>query len=55
MKLQWIDPDKKPALAKTVEGRTLPLLHLEYGDQKKWVETIDEWVISMALNSLKEK
>ncbi len=55
VKLQWIDPDKKPALAKTVEGRTLPLLHLEYGDQKKWVETIDEWVISMALNSLKEK
>lgn len=55
VKLQWIDPDKNPELAKTVEGHQLPVLNIEYKGQKKWIETIDEWVISVYLNSLKEK
>jgi hypothetical protein len=55
VKLKWINPDTNPEMNKLIEGRELPLLYLEFGEHKKWVENIDEWVINTALNSFKEK
>ena len=55
VKLQWINPDQKPEMAKMIEGRQLPLLHIVFGDKKKWVENIDEWNINFALNALRDK
>lgn len=55
VQLQWVDPDKNPEKATSIQGRNLPILSVEYGSKKQWVETIDEWVISVALNGLREK
>lgn len=53
--LKWIDPNKNPEKANEVQGRKLPLLFLEYEDQRQWVDPIDEWTIGLALNGLQKK
>jgi hypothetical protein len=55
VQLNWINPDKNPELAIQIQGRELPQLSIEYGAKKQWVDTLDEWLISVTLNTLKEK